>query len=122
MLYRYAIDSVRTQIELIQGSELNDDPSVSIFPNIKSMNLTTSQFYVQFIPICTDKNITSYEYSISIDDKSSSIDVYFVDSKKQFENYLLLINLISILMMVALVKIIIVLVEFVKILIKNLVF
>jgi len=88
MLYRYAIDSVRTQIELIQGSELNNDPSVSIFPNIKSMNLTTSQFYVQFIPICTDKNITSYEYSISIDDKSSSIDVYFVDLKKQFENYL----------------------------------
>jgi hypothetical protein len=88
MLYRYAIDSVRTQIELIQGSELNNDPYVSIFPNIKSMNSTTSEFYVQFIPMCTDKKTTSYEYSISIDDETSGFDVYFVDSKKQLENYL----------------------------------
>ena len=35
MTYRYAIDSVRTQIELIQGSELNSDPYVSIVPNVK---------------------------------------------------------------------------------------
>ena len=88
MLYRYAIDTVRNQIELIQGSELNNDPYVSILPNIKSTNSISSKFYVQFIPICTDKNTTSYEYSISIDDKTSWIDVYFVDSKKQFENYL----------------------------------
>jgi len=88
MLYRYAIDSVRTQIELIQGSELNNDPYVSIFPNIKSMNSTASKFYVQFIPMCTDKKTTSYEYSISIDDETSGFDVYFVDSKKQLENYL----------------------------------
>ena len=88
MLYRYAIDTIRNQIELIQGSELNNDPYVSIFPNIKSTNSIASEFYIQFIPICTNKNMTSYEYSISIDDKTSSIDVYFVDSKKQFENYI----------------------------------
>ena len=88
MLYRYAIDTIRNQIELIQGSELNNDPYVSIFPNIKSTNSIASEFYIQFIPICTNKNTTSYEYSISIDDKTSSIDVYFVDSKKQFENYI----------------------------------
>ena len=97
MLYRYAIDSVRTQIELIQGSELNNDPYVSIFPNIKSMNSTASEFYVQFIPMCTDKKTTSYEYSISIDDETSGFDVYFVDSKKQFENYLTYVNLTTIL-------------------------
>ena len=34
--YRYAIDTVRNQIELIQGSELNADTYVSTFPNIKS--------------------------------------------------------------------------------------
>ena len=88
MLYRYVIDTIRTQIELIQGSELNNDPYVSIFPNIKSTNPIVSEFYIQFIPICTNKKTTSYEYSISIDDKTSSIDVYFVDSKKQFENYI----------------------------------
>ena len=88
MLYMHAIDLVRTQIELIQGNELNNDPYVSILPDIKSINSTVSKFYVQFIPICTDKKKTSYEYSISIDDETSWIDVYFVDSKKQFENYL----------------------------------
>jgi len=44
-------------------------------------------FYAQFIPICTDKKVTSYEYSISIDGENSWVDVYFVDSKKQFQNY-----------------------------------
>ncbi len=88
MLYRYAIDIARNQIQLIQGSELNNDPYVSIFPKIKSTNSGATNFYVQFIPICTDKNTTSYEYSISIDDKTSWFDVYFVDSKKQFENYI----------------------------------
>ena len=88
MLYRYAIDIIRNQIELIQGSELSNDPYVSIFNNIKSKNSSTSEFFVQFIPICTNKNITSYEYSISINDETSWIDVYFVDSKKQFENYI----------------------------------
>ena len=89
MLYRYAIDVVRNQIELIQGNELNNDPYVPIFPDVKSKNIHTTEFYVQFIPICTDKTITSYEYSISIDDKTSWLDVYFVDSRKQFENYII---------------------------------
>ena len=88
MTYRYVIDTIRNQIELIQGSELNNDTYVSIFPNIKSMDSIESNFYVQFIPICSDKKITSYEYSISIDDRNSWFDVYFVDSQKQFENYL----------------------------------
>jgi len=88
MTYRYVIDTVRNQIELIQGSELNDDTYVSILPNIKSQNSIESNYYVQFIPICSDKKITSYEYSIKIDDQNSWFDVYFVDSKKQFDNYL----------------------------------
>ena len=88
MTYRYAIDSVRTQIELIQGSELNSDTYVSIIPNVKTVNSVESNYYVQFIPICSDKKITSYEYSISIDDRNTWFDVYFVDSKKQFNNYL----------------------------------
>ena len=45
MLYRYAIDSVRTQIELIQGNELNNDPYVSILPDIKSI----IQLYLNFM-------------------------------------------------------------------------
>ena len=88
MTYRYVIDSLRNQIELIQGSQLNSDTYVSILPNIKSINSSDSNYYAQFIPICSDEKITSYGYSISIDDQNSWFDVYFVDSKQQFDNYL----------------------------------
>jgi hypothetical protein len=88
MLYRYAIDTLRNKIELIQGAKLNDDPYISILPNIhieKQMNPTS---YVQFIPLCTSKENTSYEYSISIDNNNALFDVYFVPSKEQASNYL----------------------------------
>ena len=44
MTYRYAIDSVRTQIELIQGSKLNSDTYVSIIPNVKTINSVESNW------------------------------------------------------------------------------
>lgn len=88
MLYRYAIDTVRNKIELIQGTKLNDDPYISILPAIPAEKQMTSSSYVQFIPLCTSKENTSYEYSILIDDKSAWFDVYFVPSKDQLNNYL----------------------------------
>ena len=55
-LYRYAIDSVRNSIELIQGTELNNDPYVSIYPNIPNEKYNSEkqkeiikQGYAQFI-------------------------------------------------------------------------
>jgi len=44
--------------------------------------------YVQFIPLYTSRENTSYEYSISIDDKNAWFDAYFVPSKEQLGNYL----------------------------------
>ena len=88
MLYRFAIDTLRNKVELAQGTQLNDDPYVSIVPNIELGKQITTPSYVQFIPICTTKEDTSYEYSISINDKNSWFDVYFVHSKEQFQNYL----------------------------------
>ncbi len=88
MLYRYAIDIIRNKIELVQGTQLNDDPYISIFPEIAMEKQMASSSYAQFIPICTSKENTSYEYSISINDKNSWFDVYFVPSKIQLDNYL----------------------------------
>ena len=56
--------------------------------DVKTINSVESNYYAQFIPICSDKKITSYEYSIKIDGQNSWFDVYFVDSKKQFDTYL----------------------------------
>ena len=93
--YRYAIDSIRNKIELIQGTQLNDDPYVSIFPNIPNTEYDiekqkefVKQGYAQFIPICTTSESTSYEYAISLNDRNIAFDVYFVLSKDEIMNYL----------------------------------
>ena len=87
--YRYAIDSVRNNIELMKGTQLNDDPYISVFPNIPSKpNELIHSEYIQFIPICTSKDNTSYEYAITSNDDQLSFDAYFVSSEDELQNYL----------------------------------
>jgi hypothetical protein len=93
--YRYAIDSLRNKIELIQGTQLNDDPYVSLFPNIQNGKYDienqiklVKEGYVQFIPICTVSESTSYEYAVSLNDENIAFDVYFIPSKNEMTNYL----------------------------------
>ena len=93
--YRYIIDSIRGKIDLVQGIRLNDDPYVSVFPNSLNFNYGAEkqaeyakQGYVQFIPICTSSETTSYEYSISLNDDNIGFDVYFVPSEDEIANYL----------------------------------
>ena len=95
MLYRFAIDNLRSKIESIQGTQLNDDPYVSIFPNIPNSNYDdkeqsdfVKQGYVQFVPICTANETTSYEYAITSNDENIAFDAYFVSSKDQVDSYL----------------------------------
>jgi hypothetical protein len=45
------------------------------------------QGYSQFIPICTEKDITSFDYSVRINDDSVGFDVYFIQSIKEQDNY-----------------------------------
>ena len=95
ILYRYAIDSVRSNLDSAQGKQINNDPYVQIFPDIPNEKYDlaehqelTKQGFVQFIPICTAKQTTSYDFSVSTNDDSNGFDVYFVDSKNQLDNYL----------------------------------
>ena len=99
MLYRYVIDSVRTQIEYIQGLELNGDPYAPAYPLVKNSNYSQKELetklesgYVQFIPICTSKQLASYEYSIKINDEKNGFDVYFIPSINELENYVQDVN------------------------------
>ncbi len=94
MLYRKAVDTIRHEIEYVQGQQLSSDPSVSIYPNIENKNYDNSEQqskikngYAQFFPICTSKEITSYDYSIKTDNKDLGFDVYFVSSSIQRENF-----------------------------------
>ena len=94
ILYRYAIDTFRNRIEYFQGNELNGDPYSSSFPIKKNLNYDINSQdekirdgYVQFIPICTDKVTTSYEFSLKINDKKHGFDVYFVPSKESLNEF-----------------------------------
>ena len=45
--------------------------------------------FAQFVPICTSKETTNYEYTVSINDQTTGFDVYFVPSYMQQWNYFL---------------------------------
>lgn len=94
MLYRKAVDTVRHEIEYVQGKQLSTDPDISIYPDIENRNydnteqqLKIKNGFVQFFPICTSKEITSYDYSIKTDNKDLGFDVYFVLSSKERQNF-----------------------------------
>lgn len=95
ILYRYAVDTVRNNLEYMQGNQLNNDPYVQIFPDIPNTNYDAekqkelaSGGFVQFIPICTSKQTTSYDYSVGLNDDKIGFDVYFVESREELDNYL----------------------------------
>lgn len=87
ILYRKAVDTVRHEIEFLQGNQLSQDPSISIYPDMDNPMYSNLEqetkingSYAQFIPICTSKNITSYDYSIKTNSDGIGFDVYFVRS------------------------------------------
>ncbi len=43
--------------------------------------------FSQFVPICTSKEFTSYDYTVSINDNALGFDVYFVPSITEQQNY-----------------------------------
>ena len=94
MIYRKAVDTIRHEIEYVQGKQLSINPDISVYPNIENKNYDNSEQqskikngYAQFFPICTSKEITSYDYSIKTDNKDLGFDVYFVSSSIQRENF-----------------------------------
>lgn len=87
MLYRKAVDTVRHEIEFFQGKQLSSDPEISAYPDVENKSydevkqqLMIKDGFSQFIPICTSKQNTSYDYSIKTDSNVIGFDVYFVES------------------------------------------
>ena len=94
MLYRKAIDTLRHEIEYMQGSELSTNPDISIYPDMENYvygNVEQKQKikhgYAQFLPICSMNDKTSYDYSIKTDNENIGFDVYFVDSSQELYDF-----------------------------------
>ena len=95
IMYRKIIDTVRHEIEYLQGSQLSADPSISIYPDVENSSYSTLEqknkiedgAYAQFIPICTSKDITNYDYSVKTNNADIGFDVYFVESIQERDDF-----------------------------------
>ncbi len=94
IFYKYIIDTLSHKFDYLIGLQLNSDPYTVLYPEISNSGYSISEQqsklksgYSQFIPICSSKNVTSYDYSIKINGDSLGFDVYFVPSVKERDNY-----------------------------------
>ncbi|HSA98075.1 MAG TPA: hypothetical protein VLF17_03255, partial [Candidatus Nitrosotenuis sp.] len=69
---RFGADVIRHQIEYLAGKQKNPDPNITMYSSVKGKQddgaheTSLKTGYSQFIPICTSKNATSFDYSIKI--------------------------------------------------------
>ncbi len=94
ILYRRAVDTIRSQFNHLMGLQVNSDPYIVVYPKIMNEEYSVSEQetklesgYSQFISICTAKDVTSYDYSVKINDEKLGFDVYFIPSIKEIDNY-----------------------------------
>ena len=94
ILYKYALDTIGNQLDYISGNEISGNTYPAIYPSIQNQNYDSkentsklSSGYVQFIPICTAKDSTSYIYSVKTNDNNHSFDVFFIPTESEIENY-----------------------------------
>lgn len=87
---------MRNYVQYTSGTQLNNDPFVSIYPNISNPKYGNNDQeklifsgFAQFIPICTAKDFTSYQYSVSITNSDTTFDIYFVPSEQEVKNFLI---------------------------------
>jgi len=90
---RFGADIIRHQIEYITGLQSSPDPNITLYSQITSKQdpseheLQIKSGYSQFIPICTEKDTSTFDYSVRINDDKVGFDVYFVQSIQEQENY-----------------------------------
>lgn len=94
-LYRYGADLLRSHIGHMAGERLNADPYTPIFADVANTAHADSRQaalvkdgYVQFVPVCTDRDTTSFRYAISVDGREAAFDVHFVPAKQELHDYL----------------------------------
>lgn len=93
-LYRYGVDQLRSVIQNAQNLQLNLDPYVPQLPDIPNTSYSKAeqaslvrQGYAQFIPVCISSEISSFVYTVSVNDPDIGFDVHFVPSLQEAEDY-----------------------------------
>ena len=89
---RQGTDIFTSYLDFMTGKQ-KESNNFTTFSNIQNTDLKntekfdSSNVYSQFIPICTSKENTSFDYGVRVDDKELSFDVYFVPSIKEQYNF-----------------------------------
>ncbi|MEM3064789.1 MAG: hypothetical protein QW177_05390 [Candidatus Nitrosotenuis sp.] len=90
---RFGADVIRHQVEYLAGMQQSPDPNINMYtptPSKQDKKEHEEQIktgYSQFIPVCTDKETTNFDYAIRINDDAVGFDVYFVPSAEEKKNY-----------------------------------
>ena len=87
---RSGLDALGSKLDYLAGKQLDSDHHSALFsliPVSDRYDSETSSYYSQFIPICTSKDTTTFDYGIRIDDDSKGFDVYFVPSINERSDY-----------------------------------
>jgi len=90
ILYRRVVDGITSYFSNLLGNQKNLDPYIVKYPIISNEKFSKEDFesgFSYFIPICTVKESTSYEYSIKVNDVNMAFDVYVVPSIQELNNF-----------------------------------
>ena len=90
ILYRRIADIITSQFSYLFGNQLNSDPYIIKYPFVSNEKYTKNDYnsgFSFFVPICTVNDVTSYEYSVKVNDEDLAIEVYVVPSIQELENY-----------------------------------
>lgn len=90
---RFGVDTVRHHVEYVMGLQKSTDPNLVMYNSVPGKQdaddheAQIKSGYVQFIPICTHKEKTTFDYSIKINDETIGFDAYFVPSVGEQDLY-----------------------------------
>ena len=92
---KYTTNIMTHEIGHVLGFDHVNDPDSIMYPtainweygNVETKKTLTNG-YGYFQPICTSKDVTTFDWYVSSDDPIYGFDVYFVPSKNEFNNWI----------------------------------